>query len=249
MSGWKVFALLAGRSKMDRSMATYLEGMGRPLVIPHTMFVLLRGHESVIVDTSFCSPEAVNSAYPQEIWRDADEHPLSLLAQLDLEPSGVELVICTHLHYDHCGCNRLFPDARVLVQRRELAYALNPIAKLMEREFFSPAGGFTPPFDAATLELVDGDTALGNGLELITLPGHTPGSQGVMVDTPGGPLCLAGDLIMVAENFDDELPVGLHTDLDAWYESHAKVRSRTDRVVPSHDLRLFSDGDPVAEIV
>jgi glyoxylase-like metal-dependent hydrolase (beta-lactamase superfamily II) len=247
MSTWKVFALRAGRSQMDQSMATYLDGMGEPLVIPHTMFAVL-GAQTIVVDTSFESPEAVKAAYPQDIWRDPEEHPVALLREVGVAPDGVDLVVCTHLHYDHCGCNELFPAARVLVQRRELDYAMAPVSKLMLREFFSPAGGFVPPFDASRLELVDGDQEVAAGVSLVTLPGHTPGSQGVLVDTAHGRLALAGDLVMVHENFDEEVPVGLHTDLDAWYRSMEKLKGLTDRAVPSHDMRVFADGGVVAEV-
>lgn len=247
MKLWKVFALRAGCSRIDQSMATYLEGAGDPLVIPHTMFALL-GPRVTVVDTSFESPDAVNDAYPQPIWRSAEEHPTKLLAEVGVDPKEVEFVICTHLHYDHCGCNSLFENARVVAQRAELEYAMAPTAKLMEREFFSPSGGFDPPFARTELELVDGDFELADGLSLITVPGHTPGSQAVLVDTGGGePLALAGDLIMVQENFDDEVPVGLHTDLDAWYRSVRKLKQLTDRVVPSHDLRVFAS-DPIREV-
>jgi N-acyl homoserine lactone hydrolase len=244
---WDVFALCAGRSRMDRSMATYLEHMGEPLEIPHTMFVLL-GPEPVVVDTSFHSPEVVKASYPQDVWRDEDEQPPLLLEALGVQPGDVRLVVCTHLHYDHCGCNWMFPNARVVVQRREVAYARQPTAKLMRREFFSPAGGFQPPFDEAQLELVDGDAELLGGLHVLALPGHTPGSQGVLVQTHGGLLGLPGDLVMVRENFDHEIPVGLHTSIDDWYLSLERLKARTDWVVPFHDLRVFAGGERIARI-
>jgi glyoxylase-like metal-dependent hydrolase (beta-lactamase superfamily II) len=232
---------------MDQSMATYAEGMGQALVIPHTMF-LLKGPVTVIVDTSFESPAAVRSAYPQRIWREPGEEPLELLKQLAVTPDQVSLVVCTHLHYDHCGTNRRFVRARIVAQRVELAYALDPVAHLMRREYFAPTGGFTPPYDPGQLELLDGDTDLGDGLTVLHLPGHTPGSQGLMVDTARGRLALAGDQIMVRENYDQGIPVGLHTDLDAWYLSLEKLRHETSWVAPSHDLRLFSHGSPIQEL-
>jgi N-acyl homoserine lactone hydrolase len=244
---WRVWALRAGRSRMDQSVATYLEGMGQPLIIPHTMFVLA-GPRLIVVDTSFESVEAVSKAYPQDIWRDPAEEPRELLARIGFRPDEVELVICTHLHYDHCGSNSLFSRARVLVQRVELAYALNPVADMMRREFFSPPGGFNPPFNIPQMELIDGDRHLGNGLDLLLLPGHTPGSQGVIVETGTGRLGLLGDNVMVEENWQDRIPVGLHTDVDAWYRSIAKANAAVDRVAPSHDLRLFPEHSLVTEL-
>jgi N-acyl homoserine lactone hydrolase len=245
---WRVWALRAGRSEMDQSMATYTEGMGQALVIPHTMF-LLKGPRTVLVDTSFESTAAVRDAYPQRIWREPEEEPLTLLDHLSVTPDEIELIVCTHLHYDHCGTNRLFPRARVLVQREELVYALNPVADVMRREYFAPSGGFRPPYDQEQLDLLDGDTELGDGLTVVSLPGHTPGSQGLLVQTSRGTLALAGDQIMVKENFDEGLPVGLHTDLDAWYRSLAKLRQLTEWVAPSHDLRLFLGGGQVRALV
>ena len=228
-------------------MATYLEGMGEPIEIPHTMF-LLRGSRTVLVDTSFESCEAVASSYPQEINRDEDEEPLVLLASLDVRPDDVELIICTHLHYDHCGTNKAFEKARVIVQRTELEYALDPVAEIMRREFFSPAGGFVPPYDRSQFDLIDGDVELGDGLLVLHLPGHTPGSQALLVETERGLLGLAGDQIMVRENLDDSIPVGLHTDVDDWYRSLSKLTSRTRWVIPSHDLRVFEGDHPIKQI-
>jgi N-acyl homoserine lactone hydrolase len=244
MTHWRVWALRAGRSEMDQSMATYTEGMGHPLVIPHTMF-LLKGPRTVLMDTSFESVAAVRGSYPQRVWRDAEEEPLTLLRALSVEPDDVSMIFCSHLHYDHCGTNRMFRRAKVLAQREELAYALDPTADIMRREYFAPSGGFTPPYDQAQMELLDGDADLGQGLRAVHLPGHTPGSQGLLVDTTRGRLALAGDQVMVQENFAPGLPVGLHTDLDAWYRSRAKLKQLTDWVAPSHDLRLFSEQGPI----
>jgi glyoxylase-like metal-dependent hydrolase (beta-lactamase superfamily II) len=224
---------------MDRSLATYLEGMGSELTIPHTMYLLL-GPRAVVVDTSFESVDAVRRAYPQEVWRDADEEPSALLAQLGISPDQIELVICTHLHYDHCGSNRLFSKARVLAQRIELEYALNPVATVMQREFFSPTGGFSLPYDPNQIDLVEGDVDLGDGLRLLHLPGHTPGSQGVVVSTGKGVLGLLGDNVMVEENWVRNIPVGLHTNVDAWYRSMSKAHEIVGEVIPSHDLRVFA---------
>jgi N-acyl homoserine lactone hydrolase len=232
---------------MDQSVATYLEGMGALLEIPHTMFVL-RGPRTVVVDTSFGSAAVIREHYPQEVWRDAAEEPSAMLAELGVNADDVEIVVCTHLHYDHCGGNYLFPNARILVQQAELDYSLHPISSLMEREYFSIDAGYPPQCDVRNLVPISGDVEVAAGLRLVALPGHTPGSQGLVVDTAHGRLALAGDLIMVRENFDDAIPVGLHTDLDAWYRSHRRLRDLTDHVVPSHDLRVFASDDPIVEV-
>ena len=119
MPNWQLWALRAGRSRMDQSVATYLEGMGIPLEIPHSMFVL-RGPLTVVVDTSFKSPFVIRKHYPQDLWRVASEDPRATLAAIGVEPADVDVVVCTHLHYDHCGGNALFSNARILAQQREI---------------------------------------------------------------------------------------------------------------------------------
>ncbi len=247
MPNWRLWALCAGRSRIDQSVATYLEGMGVPLEIPHSMFVL-RGPITVVVDTSFKSPSVIRKHYPQEVWRVASEDPRAMLAAIGVEPADVDVVVCTHLHYDHCGGNALFSNARILAQRREIDYARCPTSTLMEREYFSAGAGFPSQCDLDDLTPVDGDLQVASGLRLVTLPGHTPGSQGLIVDTAQGPIALAGDLVMVRENFTEGIPVGLHTDLDAWYSSYRKLRAITDQVIPSHDMRVFTSDDPTVEL-
>lgn len=77
----------------------------------------------------------------------------------------------------------------------------------------------------------------------VALPGHTPGSQGILVQTDTGPLCYAGDLVLVTENMQELTPVGLHTDLAAAERSRQKVAALGMPVVPAHDARLFTGGE------
>jgi glyoxylase-like metal-dependent hydrolase (beta-lactamase superfamily II) len=238
---WDVWALRAGSSKVDQSMLTYLEGAGREVSIPHVM-LLLKGPWNVLVDTSFGSPAQIAEHYPQELRRPGDELPEPLLAEIGLAVGDIDLIIHTHLHYDHVGNNHLFPHATKLAQTQEVTYAEAPGTPIMGREYFTPACGFPAQFNARELTTVEGDHTVADGLDIISLEGHTPGSQGIVVTTSDGPLCYAGDLVMVSENMDPMTPVGLHVDLEACERSRQKVASLHARVVPSHDMRLFDSG-------
>jgi glyoxylase-like metal-dependent hydrolase (beta-lactamase superfamily II) len=241
MRGWKAWALRTGNSRAEQSMLTYLTGAGQEVVIPHIM-ILLQGESTVLIDTGFGSPAEIAANYPQELWRSDSEQPEALLAELGVAPADVDLVIHTHLHYDHVGNNHLFPGATKLAQASELDFFANPDVPLMRREYFTPCCGFPAQFDVEDVTSVDGDKTLLPGLELLALPGHTPGSQGVLFETASGPLCFAGDLVMVTENMNEMTPVGLHTDLAAAESSRRKLKSLGAAVIPSHDMRLFSEG-------
>jgi N-acyl homoserine lactone hydrolase len=96
----------------------------------------------------------------------------------------VTLVINTHLHFDHCGGNRLFPGTPIHVQTRELADGRTQPGYV--REWIDFAG--------ATYVEHDGDAEVLPGVRLLPTPGHTAGHQSVLVDTDDGPVVLGGDV-------------------------------------------------------
>jgi N-acyl homoserine lactone hydrolase len=156
-------------------------------------------------------------------------------------------VILTHLHWDHAGNCDLFPSARVLVQQSELRYAIAP-GRFFRKSFLSPLSGWgTPPFLVPGLEVVDGSAEIAPGVRVVPVPGHTPGSQAVVVDTEHGRFLIAGDSVCTYQNIEEDLPPGFHTDVDASMSSMDLMRSLADHVLPSHDYQVLSDG-PVTEI-
>jgi N-acyl homoserine lactone hydrolase len=106
-------------------------------------------------------------------------------------PRDVACVINTHLHFDHCGGNRLFPGVPIHVQARELADA-------------RALGAYTIPewvdFDGATYVEHGGEAEVFPGIRVLPAPGHTDGHQVVVVDTDDGANVLGGD---VAVTFDE----------------------------------------------
>src|SRR5580693_204626 len=89
------------------------------------------------------------------------------VAELDLSPADISLVINTHLHFDHCGQNAVFKHAPFYVQRAELDRARREAPDL--HDWFD--------FNGARFELLDGDTDVLPGLSVIATPGHTAGHQ------------------------------------------------------------------------
>jgi N-acyl homoserine lactone hydrolase len=99
--------------------------------------------------------------------------------------SRVAIVINTHLHFDHCGGNRLFPGVPIHVQRRELADARTQDDYTI-REWVD--------FPGATYVEYDGEAEILPGVRLVPAPGHTEGHQIVVVETDEGPVVLGGDV-------------------------------------------------------
>ena len=97
----------------------------------------------------------------------------------------VAVVVNTHLHFDHCGGNRLFPGVPIHVQRRELADARTEDDYTV-REWVD--------FPGATYVEHDGEAEILPGVRLLPAPGHTAGHQIVVVETDEGPVVLGGDV-------------------------------------------------------
>src|SRR5262245_26846505 len=110
-------------------------------------------------------------------------------------PLDVVCVINTHLHYDHCGGNRLFPGVPIHVQARELADARS-LENYTFREWVD--------FDGATYVEHEGEAEVLPGIRLLPAPGHTDGHQVVVVETDAGTNVLGGDVAVWFGEFDGD---------------------------------------------
>jgi N-acyl homoserine lactone hydrolase len=106
------------------------------------------------------------------------------LNEQDVDLASIDLVVNTHLHGDHCGGNHLFAGTPIYVQRRELDDARTQDDYI--REWVDPQGVRYVP--------VDGELELLPGVRLVPAPGHTPGTQVVVVETGARPLVIGGDM-------------------------------------------------------
>jgi N-acyl homoserine lactone hydrolase len=131
----------------------------------------------------------------------ADMDPLltPLSEQADFDLAGIDLVVNTHLHYDHCGGNHLFAGKPVYVQRRELDEALSRDDYTIREWVEAPGVEYVP---------VDGALELLPGVRLVPAPGHTDGSQVVVVETGGRPVVIAGDTAVFFGDLDEPTTEG-----------------------------------------
>jgi N-acyl homoserine lactone hydrolase len=115
------------------------------------------------------------------------------LSPLSLDPGSIDVVVNTHLHFDHCGGNHLFAGTPIYVQRQELEDAR--------------AGDYTIPewVDAPGVEYValDGEHELLSGIRLVPAPGHSRGMQVVVVETDGRRLVVGGDVAVSFAELDE----------------------------------------------
>ena len=149
----------------------------------------------VLVDT--CIGEHTLPGYEDLSENSADLREELAAAGVPLE--SVDVVLCTHLHFDHVGWNTVkvdgrwvptFPNARYLFARAE-----------WEHWNAAPGGGFVstlesavrPVVDAGLADLVETDHLLCDSLRLVPTPGHTPGHVALAIESEGSRALITGD--------------------------------------------------------
>src|SRR4051812_26139148 len=132
----------------------------------------------------------------------ADLDPRLLpLNEQDFDLAGIDLVVNTHLHFDHCGGNHLFAGKPIYVQRRELDDARSQDDYTIREWVDAPGVRYVP---------VDGALELLPGVRLLPAPGHTPGTQVVVVGSGGRRVVVAGDLAVSFAELDEPQTEGQH---------------------------------------
>jgi len=166
------------------------------------------------------------------------------LAELGVEPDSIDVVVMTHLHFDHSGgtTRRLpsgelapvFPRARHVIQRKELEAALHPHER--NRASYLPEN-FAPLVAAGLVDLADGETEIAPGVRVLPSPGHTPGHQSVLIDGGNGEHALfLGDVIPTSVHV--RLPWVMAYDLDVETTLRSK-RTLIDRAIDGKWLVLW----------
>lgn len=122
------------------------------------------------------------------------------LTSAGFEPESIDLVINTHLHWDHCGGNTVdigdhtvaaFPQAKYVTQRGELTHAReqHPRDAVSYR-----AVNYEPLLEAGKLQLLDGDMEILPGIQLQVMPGHNRDMMVVLLRAGGETWCHLADL-------------------------------------------------------
>lgn len=201
----KMHFLAGGRLRMRRSI--YLPGASKEEVIELPVHATLMRHpQGNVLFDSGCNPEAALD--PEARWGglskvmapifSPEQTVVHQLKGLALDPEDIDVVICSHLHPDHCGCNAYFGRATILCHEAETQAAKADGAQTLgylPREWDQPQGFQT--FDAEHDLFGDGR------IVLLPMPGHTPGMTAARVDLEkDGSFILASDAAPLQTHID-----------------------------------------------
>lgn len=117
------------------------------------------------------------------------------------EPDDVDIVLNTHLHFDHAGGNTLldedgeirpsFPDARYVVQKGELEFAHVQNERIRASYVLD---NVDPVTEAGLWDLVEGEVEITEGVRVVPTPGHTPHHHSVLIESDGETACYLADV-------------------------------------------------------
>jgi N-acyl homoserine lactone hydrolase len=187
--------LTDGYFTLDKSFLVFGKYQGIKYKAALKPLLIRTNKEAVIVDTGVGNLPEKYLKY-HDVIRGKEEELLFSLKEAGLHPEDVTLVINTHLHFDHCGNNKLFPNAKFLSQTDEIRYAYFP-DKFMRvsylRDSFDVEAEFLP---------LKGRYSVDEDLEIVPTPGHSIGHQSVVVRWRGRNFVYTGDAAPLPENIE-----------------------------------------------
>lgn len=241
MNEYKIYPLINMVLNNEQSMQTYTKNFGKRIDTPIVFFLIQGNGVNILVDSGACDAEtATKNHHP--CTQTEDMLPANLVRAHGVEPEDIDTIIISHLHWDHCYNLEVFPNAKIYVQRRELRYAIDPLP-IHDLFYEAPSSGLRAPWldHLDRMVVMDGDYTIADGIDVLLMPGHTPGMQNVLVNTSAGRYLIATDNIPSMLNWEGigswkHVPSTIHNDLDAYWKTLERMEKVCDYILPGHDM-------------
>ncbi len=223
----KLQFIAAGRLRLKKSIYDPNADRSETFEAPVSS-ALIRHRQGNVLFDSGCHPSVVE--HGEERWGSlvkvmrpvmgAEETLLPNLACVGINPDDIDVVVNSHFHPDHCGCNQFFRKATIMAHTKEIEAAKAPEAE--KAGYLRSDWDHNQPMDAVPGER----DVFGDGkLVLIPLPGHTPGTTGAQVNLErNGSFLLVSDAVSLRANLDANTAPRNTWNADALLKSYAEIR-------------------------
>jgi glyoxylase-like metal-dependent hydrolase (beta-lactamase superfamily II) len=238
----QVKALHIGDVGLDWSRLALDYNPGRKTWVPITCYLILGAETPVLVDTGFKGAKDME-AYGMVASETPEQDIVKQIRELGVKPEDVGYIIHTHLHVDHCGKNEYFPNAKMVLQRKELMFAaaeLKPIHCPYLPWFIDNRG---------RIEFLDGDFEILPGIKCVLAIGHTGGHLHVEVDTDEGKAIMCGDNVYdIPMQLEGKHPSGKIWPIGFYYHQGLlqwelfKLKKELEKgslILPTHEYEVF----------
>lgn len=233
MSSIKIHPLRLGTITRQKNLFAYWLEPGTIIDAPLIAWYIEGSDKKILVDTGGGDPLKMSARY-QPYRREKDESIENALQKIGVRLEDIDIVIATHLHWDHSAGNDLFPKAKIIVQSEELRTARSPLPAAQH-------GYVKSLVEDVNYTVVSGDQSVADGVQVILTPGHTYGMQGVLVEAAECRYFIAGDTYGLFRNLESDPPLisGIYVDMRMYYESVAKISKLDAFILPGHDAKVF----------
>jgi N-acyl homoserine lactone hydrolase len=223
----KMHVLSGGRLRIRKSVYFPEVDRSETIDLPVSCFLIRHRQGNALFDTG-CHPSVVEDA--QVRWgslarimtplHPPHENVVAGLASIGVDPGDIDIVVNSHFHPDHCGCNEFFRKATILCHACELAAV---------RQADAPTKGYVSadwdhPMPLKTID-AQYDLYGDDKVVLVPLPGHTRGSIGMLVNLDrSGSLLLAADAVSLRANLDRDVIPRNTQDASALAKTFGEIR-------------------------
>jgi N-acyl homoserine lactone hydrolase len=241
----RLYALHCGGDLMDwAAFDPFDERVGTKVYNPYFMYVVTHPQGNLLLDSGAhpelgTDPEARlgSAAASFDARLTPDDQIERQLASIGLKPTDIDVVVQSHLHFDHAGGLGWLTHAPVFVQREELSFAFDP--PVYQRLIYV-TGDFDHGLEWTPLE---GDyDVFGDGrVIVISTPGHTRGHQSLMVHLDSGQtvILLADAAYLLSKMRERALPAVVWSPdamVSSWERIEALEREHDAMLIATHDL-------------
>ncbi len=184
-----------GYFTLDKSLLVYLKYQGQTYEAALKPLLIITDEEKILIDTGIGDLPGRHKRF-HTIVRSPHQTLRIQLGKHNLKPEDIDVVVNTHLHFDHCGNNRYFRNAKFYVQAEELRYAYAP-------DRFQKAAYISEFFDTSLDYMrITGRYQLTDDIVLVPTPGHSIGHQSAIIKWKGKDYVYCGDAAPLRENLE-----------------------------------------------
>lgn len=233
---YTIYPLKVGDINEPEPRIFYLGDCDKTIALGNFFFLIQGEGKNILVDTGVT--KADGDRFNPFALQSPENDPFVQLEKHGVDLESIEVIIASHLHWDHVSPTIYkMPNAKLYVDRRELEMVTNP-----------PYPWFAQfVYDDVIKQLIkddrivftsDGDE-VAPGITILSTPGHTFGGQSAIVQTASGKAVVTGDVCFTYRNLEENTPGGFNFNLIECFNSLQKIRDAADIVLPGHDLRML----------